>query len=96
MSQEPQQSPFHPGTYLKELLIWRHLSAEEFSATTGIPVSKIIDLTENRKGIDKPTSETLAAYFGNSSEFWLDLQDHFDHANSDIYASLVNRLKSKS
>jgi addiction module HigA family antidote len=68
----------HPGSYLQELLIWRHVSAEEFADITGIGKTKIVDIIKKRRAIDKNVSEGLAAYFGNSSKFWLDLQEHFD------------------
>lgn len=68
----------HPGSYLQELLIWRHVSAEEFADITGIGKTKIVDIIKKRRAIDKNVSEGLATYFGNSPEFWLDLQGHFD------------------
>jgi addiction module HigA family antidote len=68
----------HPGSYLQELLIWQHVSAEEFADITGIGKTKIVDIIKKRRAIDQNVSEGLAAYFGNSSKFWLDLQDHFD------------------
>ena len=79
MLQNSPRSPLHPGSYLQELLIWRHVSPEEFADITGIGETKIVDIIKNRRGIDKTVSEGLASYFGNSSKFWLDLQEHFEH-----------------
>lgn len=72
---------FHPGAYLRELLIWQNVSPEQLADSTGIPKATIIDVTRRRRGIDKALSRRLAAYFGNSSRFWLDLQKHFDYRN---------------
>ena len=72
---------FHPGSYLQELLVWQDISPEEFSDITGVPKTEIIDLIAKRRGIDKTISDVLAAYFSNSSKFWLDLQEQFDHRN---------------
>ena len=69
---------FHPGSYLQELLLWRDTSPEELANITGIPKSKIIDVTAKRRGIDKCMSDGLAAYFGNSAQYWLDLQELYD------------------
>ena len=78
MLQDSPQTSLHPGSYLQELLIWRNVSAEEFGNITGIGKTKIVDIIKKRSAIDKSVSEGLAAYFGNSSKFWLDLQQHFD------------------
>lgn len=69
---------FHPGLYLQELLVWQNISPDEFSDITGVPRTEITDLIAKRRGVDKTISEVLAAYFGNSSRFWLDLQKRFD------------------
>ena len=84
---------FHPGAYLQELLLWQQVSAEELSVITGIPETAIVGITEKRRGIDKHISDGLAAYFGNSSQFWLDLQAQFDHPDRgpDIF---INRTES--
>ena len=78
MLRNTTENSFHPGAYLHELLIWQQISPEEFSDRTGIPTKKIIDITARRRGIDQSVSEELAAYFGNSSRFWLELQESFD------------------
>lgn len=69
---------FHPGSYLRELLLWQRISAEDFADRTGMALAEVIDLTEERLGVTRPVSEVLAAHFGNSSQFWLDLQTVFD------------------
>ncbi len=79
MLHDTPTTSFHPGSYLQELLIWQYINPEEFSDITGIPKSEIIDIIAKRRGIDKTISEGLAAYFGNSSQFWLDFQERFDN-----------------
>jgi addiction module HigA family antidote len=78
MLHESSQTSLHPGSYLQELLLWRHVSAQEFADITGIGQTEIVDIMKKRRAIDKTVSEGLAAYFGNSSKFWLDLQQRFD------------------
>ena len=69
---------FHPGVYLRELLIWHDLSAEQLAREMQLPDCAIVELTRARRSIDRATSERLADYFGNSAQFWLDLQRGFD------------------
>lgn len=68
------ETDFPPGAYLRELLIWRHIGFGEFFELSGIPKTEITEIVEKRRGIDKTVSDGLAAYFGNSSRFWLTLQ----------------------
>ncbi len=84
------ESSFHPGSYLQELLIWRNISPEELANITGIPKTVIIDVTAKRRGIDQPVSEGLAAYFGNSAQFWVDLQERFDRRGKSITEDTTN------
>lgn len=69
---------FHPGVYLRELMVWRDLSAEQLAREMRLPDRAIVELTHARRSIDRRTSERLADYFGNSAQFWLDLQAQFD------------------
>ena len=69
---------------------------EEFADKTGIGKIKIVDIIKNRRGIDKTVSDGLASYFGNSSKFWLDPQQHFDHregGGSEIPNTAAIRLQ---
>lgn len=72
------ENHFHPGVYLRELMIWHDLSAEELAHAMQMPDREIVDLTCARRRIDWATSQGLADYFGNSAQFWLDLQRSFD------------------
>lgn len=71
----------HPGAYLQELLIWHAISADELARKTEIPHSAIVELTAARRPVDRRISQGLAGYFGNSAQFWLDLQDRFDRSH---------------
>ena len=71
---------FHPGVFLQELLDEQNISPHELAKSTGIHEAKIIDITNQLLGIDKETAMGLATYFGNSAEYWIDLQESFDQA----------------
>ncbi len=71
---------FHPGVFLQELLDEQNISPHELAKSTGIHEAKIIDITHQLLGIDKETAMGLATYFGNSAEYWVNLQESFDQA----------------
>ena len=72
---------FHPGVFLQELLDERNISPHELAKSTGIHEAKIIDIANQLQGIDKETAICFATYFGNSAEYWINLQESFDQAN---------------
>lgn len=76
------ENHFHPGVYLRELMIWHDLSAGDLASAMRVPDREIVDLTRARRKIDRATSQGLADYFGNSAQFWLDLQRSFDRGCS--------------
>ncbi len=78
MLQDSPETAFHPGACLGELMIWRRLGFEEFSELSGIPKTEITEIVARRRRIDRAVSEDLAAYFGNSAQFWLELQNNYD------------------
>ena len=73
---------FHPGDYLRELLTWQHTSPADLARITGVPETSIVAVTHRRRGIDAQLSQGLADYFGNSPQYWLDLQESYDLDNS--------------
>jgi len=73
----------HPGAFLQELLIWHHLSAEDLAREIAVPRRAIVELTAARRSIDHDLSSGLAEYFGNSAQFWLELQARFDRQSAD-------------
>ncbi len=72
---------FHPGVFLQELLDEQNISPHELAKSTGIHEAKIIDIANQLQGIDKETAMGLATYFGNSAEYWVNLQESYDQAN---------------
>ena len=71
---------FHPGVFLQELLDEQNISPHELAKSTGIYEAKIIDIANQLQGIDEATAMGFATYFGNSAEYWIDLQESFDQA----------------
>ena len=68
----------HPGRLLKRELTTRKLSANRLSLDIGVPSGRITDILNGRRAITADTAVRLGRYFGNSAQFWLDLQSQYD------------------
>lgn len=70
----------HPGRLLKRELSARQLSANRLALDIGVPSGRITDILNARRSITADTAVRLGRYFGNSAQFWLDLQGQYDIA----------------
>ncbi len=70
----------HPGRLLKRELNGRELSANRLALDIGVPSGRITDILNGRRSITADTAVRLGRYFGNSAQFWLDLQSQYDIA----------------
>jgi len=68
----------HPGRLSKREMIARKLSANRLSLDIGVPSGRITDVLNGRRAITSDTAVRLGRYFGNSGQFWLDLQGQYD------------------
>jgi addiction module HigA family antidote len=68
----------HPGRFLKREMIARKLSANRLSLDIGVPSGRVTDILNGRRAITADTAVRLGLYFGNSAQFWLDLQSQYD------------------
>ena len=74
-----QLKPIHPGEVLsKEFLAPMQLSQNRLALALGVPARRINEIVLGKRGITADTALRLAAYFGNSAEFWLGLQMDYD------------------
>jgi addiction module HigA family antidote len=72
----------HPGRLLKRELGSRKLSANRLALDLGVPSRRITNILNGRRSITADTAVRLGRYFGNSAQFWLDLQSQYDIAVS--------------
>jgi antitoxin HigA-1 len=70
----------HPGKLLKRELAARELSANRLAIELGVPSGRITDIVNGRRGITADTAVRLSRYFGNTAQFWLNLQNLYDIA----------------
>lgn len=72
-------APVTPGEMLKyEFLAEYGLSQTRLARATGISPNRITEIVNNRRRITADTALRLSLYFGNSPEFWMNLQAHYD------------------
>ena len=70
----------HPGRLLKRELNTRRLSANRLALDLGVPSGRVVDILNGRRSITADTAVRLGRYFGNSAQFWLDLQGQYEIA----------------
>jgi addiction module HigA family antidote len=70
----------HPGRLLRREMEARKLSANRLALDLGVPSGRVTDILNSRRSITADTALRLALYFGNTAQFWLDLQSQYDIA----------------
>jgi addiction module HigA family antidote len=69
----------HPGEMLKEeFLKPLGISQNALAMKIRVPATRIGDIIHGRRAITPDTALRLARFFGNSPEFWLNLQQMYD------------------
>jgi len=91
-------APVTPGEMLKEEFLAEYgLSQNQLAKAIGISPNRIAEIVNNRRRITADTALRLGLYFGNSPEFWLNLQAHYDlkMARKDLEPRIVARIKKQ-
>lgn len=69
----------HPGKILKdEFLTPLKLSQNELAKGLHVPTHRIWEIVSGRRSITADTALRLGIYFGNTYQFWLNLQMNYD------------------
>ena len=72
-------APIPPGEILlEEFMRPLGVSQNKLARDLDVPVARINDIIHAKRGISADTALRLAAYFGTSAEFWLNLQTRYD------------------
>ena len=72
--------PAHPGEILAEELKARGLTANRAALKMRIPANRVTAIIKGERAITAETALRLAALFGVSAQFFLNLQSHYDLA----------------
>ena len=71
--------PIHPGEVLMEDFINGFgLTQNQLALAIGVPPRRINEIVHGKRGITADTAVRLSRYFGNSAEFWMNLQSHYE------------------
>jgi len=86
-----------PGEMLKEEFLKEYsLSQSQLAKAVGISPNRIAEIVNNLRRITADTALRLGLYFGNSPEFWMNLQTHYDlkMAQRNLKPADAKRIKS--
>jgi addiction module HigA family antidote len=71
--------PSHPGEILREMFIKEHqLTITEVAKGLGIARANLSAIVNERAGISPELAVKLSIAFGNSSQFWINLQKNYE------------------
>jgi len=77
------KNPSHPGEVLKELYLDPlEMSAIALAKRLNVPRTRIERLIKGETSLTADTAMRLSTFFGNTPEFWLNLQRAFDLAKA--------------
>jgi antitoxin HigA-1 len=69
----------HPGEILKlDFLDPMNITPYRLSTDIGVAQTRISEIINGKRGISADTAIRLSRYFGNSAQFWLNLQSGYD------------------
>ena len=90
---ERRLKPVHPGEILREeFMVPLGLSMNKMAMDLRVPVTRIADIANERRGITADTALRFARYFKNSPTFWMNLQTRYDlEVAEDEIAAKVER-----
>jgi antitoxin HigA-1 len=86
----------HPGEILAlDFLEPMGLTAYKLSQSIGVQQTRISEIIAGKRGITADTALRLARYFGNSAQFWMNLQVQYDLRLAQAkYADVYDQIES--
>ncbi len=90
----------HPGEVLNlEFLAPLEITPYRLSKDIGVSQTRISEILSEKRSITADTALRLSRYFGNSAQFWLNLQAQYDlretqEKNAEIYSFIPLAEKS--
>ncbi len=85
----------HPGEILRlDFLEPLEITPYRLSKDIGVAQTRIGEILAEKRSITADTALRLSRYFGNSAQFWLNLQTQYDlrqaqEENSEIYSRIA-------
>jgi antitoxin HigA-1 len=87
----------HPGEILqREFLELLNITPYRLSKDIGVSQTRVSEILSGKRSITADTALRLSHYFGNSAQFWLNLQTQYDirqalEENAEVY-NKISRL----
>jgi len=82
---------------LEEFLEPAGLTQAGLARTLSIPLNRVNELVRGKRGITPESALLLAEFFGNSAEFWMNLQVAYDLTRArEALRKRPERIKPKS
>jgi addiction module HigA family antidote len=84
----------HPGEILKlDFLEPLEITPYRLSQDLGVAQTRISEILTGKRRITADTALRLSRYFGNSAQFWMNLQAHYDlrqaqEDNAEVYSQI--------
>jgi addiction module HigA family antidote len=76
---ERRLPPIHPGEILREeFMTPLRLSMNRLSRDLRVPLARVSEIVNGKRGISAGTALRLARYFGTTAQFWLNLQTAYE------------------
>lgn len=73
------RAPVHPGEMLREEFMKPlGVSINGLALELHVPVTRISEIVNERRGITADTALRLARHFGTSADFWMNLQKDYE------------------
>lgn len=91
--------PVHPGEILREEYIKeRNLTVTEVAKGLGVARANLSAIVNERAGISPELAVKLSEAFGNTAEFWVNLQKNYElwHAERKVNRSAVRHFSQAS
>lgn len=70
--------PIHPGSILNDELVELNLTATALARAINVPANRITQIIQGKRTVTGDTALRLGHWFGNSPQFWLNLQSQYD------------------
>jgi addiction module HigA family antidote len=85
--------PVHPGEILlEEFLKPMSISQYRLAESIHVPARRINEIVLEKRGITADTALRLSRFFGNSAQFWMNLQTRYELESArDLSASIIDR-----
>ncbi|GAA4419158.1 HigA family addiction module antitoxin [Nibrella viscosa] len=88
-------APVHPGEILREeYLKARNLTVTEVAKGIGIARANLSAVVNERAGISPELAVKLSEAFGNTAQFWMNLQKNYElwHAEKKVNRSVIRHF----